>query len=242
MTRRLAVLVALCLTSASQQASANDIIDFLRAVSGPQIPQHYGYQHSYAPAPRYRVPQSRFQQFPQQNRFQQVAPTPTVIQSGLSRRPVTVTRPRSSFTITFGNQGVVRPAVQPVIQPVIQPVPQPPILPPAPTPVRGSFAHLAHQYGHFVTCNVPRFAHVIVKDKDEMAPNAIPVTVAVRSPHLGRFRTCVEEVVYVEVWVPPCPLQRVRVSPCKTKIRLDYGRYEVDIVSRKGLIEIDYDN
>ena len=238
MTRRLAVLVALCLTSASQQASANDIIDFLRAVSGPQIPQQYGYQHPYAATPRYRVPQSRFQHFPQHSRFRQVAPAPGVIQPRLSRRPVTVNRPRSSFTITFGNPGGVRP----VVQPVIQPAPQPPILPPAPAPVRGSFAHLAHQYGDFVTCHVPRFAHVIVKDKDEMAPNAIPVTVAVRSPRLGRFRTCVEEVVYVEVWVPPCPLQRVRVSPCKTKIRLDYGRYEVDIVSRNGFIEIDYDN
>ena len=34
----------------------------------------------------------------------------------------------------------------------------------------------------------------------------------------------------------------MRVSPCKTKIRLDYGRYEVDIVSRGGVIEVDYDN
>ena len=238
MTRRIAVLIALCLTSVSQQASANDIIDFLRAVSGPRIPQQYGYRHSYAATSRYAGPQSRSQQLPMRSRFEHTAPSPAVIRPHLSRRPVTVTRPRSSFKITFHNRGVSPSVVQSAFPTVVQPTHQPPILPPA----RGSFSHLPHQYGDFVTCNVPRFTQVIVKDKDEMAPNAIPVIVAVRSPNLGRFRTCIENVVYVEVWVPPCPLQRVRVSSCKTKIRLDYWRHEVDIISRNGLIEIDYDN
>ena len=83
-----------------------------------------------------------------------------------------------------------------------------------------------------------------VRDACKIAPGAIPVVVAVRDPHLGRFGSCdcVEQLAYVEILAPPCPVQSLRVSPCKTRIRIDYGRYEVTIVSRNGTIDIDYDN
>ena len=138
-------------------------------------------------------------------------------------RPVTIGRPGVSFHVSYGNN--VLPA------------------PPVPPPVYNHHV-LPHQIGEFVTCPVPLERHVVIKDACEIAPNAIPVVIAVRDPHLGRFgsRDCVERIVYVEILVPPCPLQRIRVSPCKTKIRLDYGKYEVDIVSRNGCIEIDYDD
>jgi hypothetical protein len=98
--------------------------------------------------------------------------------------------------------------------------------------------------GDVVICPVRLETCVRIKDADEVAPWAVPVVVVVRDPHLSRFGSCdcIERLVYVEVLVPPCPIQRMRVSPCKTKIRLDYGRYEVDIVSRGGVIEVDYDN
>ncbi|MEQ9409703.1 MAG: hypothetical protein RIK87_18350 [Fuerstiella sp.] len=118
--------------------------------------------------------------------------------------------------------------------PVYAELPQP--------PVPGSFAHLPHQIGSFVTCPVPLETCVRVRDQHRIAPNAIPAVIAVRDPHLGRFGRCVEQIAYVEVLVPPCPVQRVRLSPCKTKLRLDYGRYAIDIVSRNDVIDIDYDN
>ena len=111
-------------------------------------------------------------------------------------------------------------------------------------PAAPAIAAPRHQIGDIVTCPVVLEQHVVVKDCDEIAPDACPVVVAVRAPTLGRYRgrDCQERLVYVEVMVPPCPLQRLRVSPCKTKVRLDYGRYEVDITSRNGCVEIEYDN
>ena len=111
-------------------------------------------------------------------------------------------------------------------------------------PRPGDLDHLPHEYGAVVTCPVPLTACALVRDECRIAPNAVPTVIAVRNPELGRFRSrdCIEECVYVQVMAPPCPPQRVRVSACRTKVRLDYGRYEIDVVSRRGGIEIDYDN
>ena len=143
------------------------------------------------------------------------------------RRPVTIGRPGSSFHVSFGTQA--------------PPVPSIPVLPP---PVSFHQNVLPHQIGEIVRCPVPLEPHVVIKDACEVAPGAVPVVIAVRDPHLGRYgsRGCVERLVYVEVLVPPCPVQRIRVSPCRTKVRLDYGRYEVDIVSRNDCVVIEYDD
>jgi hypothetical protein len=51
-----------------------------------------------------------------------------------------------------------------------------------------------------------------------------------------------ERLVYVQIFDPACPLRDLRVSPCRTRISLNYGPYEVDIKSANGMIVIDYDN
>ena len=104
--------------------------------------------------------------------------------------------------------------------------------------------HLSHQLGDIVTCPLQLEPCVRIKDLDKVAPGAAPVIIAVRAPYLNRFgsRGCIEQLTYVEVRLPPCPVQRIKVSPCKTKIRLHYRRYEVDIVSRGGVVEIDYES
>ncbi len=233
MTRTLfSTTIALALTAAlPNTSSANDIVDFLRAVSGrPQVQYgHRGNHHRHdviqpvsrrssrghdlhGHADSHRAVDLRHLDRRSNGRYR-------------SARPVSIGRSGVSFSVSLGNVA-----------------PPPPIIPVAPAPNFGSYGHLPHQIGSIVTCPVPLETCVHVNDVHRIAPGAIPIVVAVRSPHLGRFGSCVEQLAYVEVLVPPCPLRRARVSPCKTKVRLDYGRYEVDIVSRNGVIEIDYDN
>jgi hypothetical protein len=52
----------------------------------------------------------------------------------------------------------------------------------------------------------------------------------------------VERVVFVQVFVPPCPPRCIHISPCHTRVTMDFGTYEVDIKSKDGLIVVDYDN
>jgi len=66
----------------------------------------------------------------------------------------------------------------------------------------------------------------------------------VRDPHLAGYGThgCVEQLVYVRVFVPPVPLKEMDVSACRTEIVLDYGEWEIKILSRNGIIEVEYDD
>lgn len=224
MTRTILTVAAAISLTFSSSASANDIVDFLRAVSGPSYRGYDRQVSRYTPTrgydPRGHIHDAGYDRYRSRTRYTQ------------TRRPIVTSRPGVNFSVSFGNTA---PQPRPVY------VPQPVLnVPPAP----GSFGHLPHQIGEIVTCNVTLEPHVVIEDACEVAPNAVPVIIAVRNPHLGRYRSrgCVESLVYVEVLVPPCPPQRVRVSPCKTKVRLDYGRYEVDITSRNGCVEIDYDN
>ncbi len=97
------------------------------------------------------------------------------------------------------------------------------------------------ELGQFVNCQVPLATCVRVEHECNIAPNAIPVVVAVRDPHMCDHDVQ-ERLVFVQIFVPPCPVQNVRVSRCRTKISLDFGRYEVDIKSANGIIVVDYDN
>ena len=221
MTRTLfSTTACLLFIAAPTAAPANDIIDFLRALNGGG-----SHRHAVPVQPvsrRHDHDHGRYTTTRHNDRHR-------------TSRPVTLNRPGVSFQVSLGNSAPPRVPVIP------QPLPYVPA--PAPVPVYGGHV-LPHQIGEVVTCPVALEPHVIIKDACEVAPGARPVIIAVRDPHLGRYRSrgCVEQIVYVEVLAPPCPLQRVRVSPCKTKIRLDYGKYEIDIVSRNDAVEIDYDD
>lgn len=260
----LTCLTALTLAIPST-ARANDIVDFLRALNGARsIPvrqarvHDHGRHHAhgqYLPPPVSTCPQDRLRQSQLRQAQLRQSRLDALSRSRYSRR--SLGNSGLSFQVSFGGSPVYTqapPQIQqvpvipsgPVFPPppsVVQPIPHVgPALPALPRP--GDVSHLAHEYGSVVTCPVPLATCVKVRDECRIAPNAVPTVIAVRCPHLGRFRSrdCVERCVYVQVMAPPCPPQRVRVSPCRTKIRLDYGRYEIDIVSRRGVIEIDYDN
>ena len=87
------------------------------------------------------------------------------------------------------------------------------------------------------------FTRVRVKDRKNIHPYARPVVIAVRNPNACKHTcSCCTEPVYIEVLAPPCPLEDVDVSRDGTRIELDYGDYEVDITSRKGVVTVDYDD
>lgn len=97
------------------------------------------------------------------------------------------------------------------------------------------------QLGQFIDCQVPLATCVQVEDECNIALNAVPVVVAVRDPNMCVHET-IERLVYVQIFVPQCRLRDLQVSPCRTRVSLDYGRYEVDIKSGNGVIVVDYDN
>ena len=103
---------------------------------------------------------------------------------------------------------------------------------------------LPHELGVIVTCSVPLESHVRVRNADEIAPHAQPVIVAVRDPHLAAWGShgCVEQLAYIQVFAPPVPLREMKVSPCRTRIDLDYGDWEIKILSRNGVVEVEYDD
>jgi hypothetical protein len=98
-----------------------------------------------------------------------------------------------------------------------------------------------HQIGEIVDCHVPLATCVRVEDECNIAPHAVPIVVAVRDPQ-SCHRGCQERVSFVQIFVPPCPPREIRVSPCRTRLRMDFGQYEVDIKSGNGMIVVDYDN
>ena len=235
------MLSVVCLTA--PVSSANDIVDFLRAIQGPPVRQYQPVSTRSRVTSSIHDPRARDIHVHDRNVHDRHSAV-DLRQSQFARSRVSTVRPaqsRVSFNISFGNAPRFAQLPAPPV-PVAPVLPNHGLYPVAPAP--GNFGHVPHQPGDIVACPVHLETCVKIKDIDEIAPGAIPVIVAVRDPHLAKFGSsrCVEQLVYVEVLVPPCPLQRLKVSPCKTKIRLDYGRYEVDITSRNGVIEIDYDN
>ncbi|MCA9058454.1 MAG: hypothetical protein KDA85_08145, partial [Planctomycetaceae bacterium] len=99
-----------------------------------------------------------------------------------------------------------------------------------------------YQPGQIVDAPVPLAPFVRIEDPQNIAPNAIPIVVAVRTPGLCDHACdcCTESVVFVQVMAPPCPVRKLKVSPCRTRVDLDFGTYEITITSTAGVITVDY--
>jgi hypothetical protein len=109
---------------------------------------------------------------------------------------------------------------------------------PAPAPTAPA-AIEGLSYGSVVSEGVAAYPHVRVGDPHKVAPGAVPVLVAVRDPNACRKGPA--GMVFVQVCLPPCPPCKVSVNKLGTKVELDYGKYEVDLISRNGVVIIDYD-
>lgn len=230
MTRNILSAAVLSLTLSSS-ASANDIVDFLRALSGP-APQTYRHHdvHSVRGHGPFAVPvglrgSARDPRF--DSRFDPSFDPrfDSRFDAGHHRsdfRGATRQLPRSRFDVAV-NIGPDRNLRGPIHR----------------TPLRHA---PMHHIGEVVTCPVPLEHHVVVRNACDIAPRSVPTVVAIRNPHLPAFGTprCIESLVYVEVMAPNRPPRDVIVSPCQTKICLDYGRYEIHVQSCHGMITVTY--
>ncbi|HUG90574.1 MAG TPA: hypothetical protein VML55_07065 [Planctomycetaceae bacterium] len=88
------------------------------------------------------------------------------------------------------------------------------------------------------------FRHVKYDDTDEAHPCGVMRLVAVKDPRSCRRACdcCVTRLVLVEVCVPPSGSPKVKVSRDGRKVELDYGKYEIEIESKKGYVEVEYDD
>jgi hypothetical protein len=101
----------------------------------------------------------------------------------------------------------------------------------------------------------PLFPRVKYEDRHHIHPCATPTIVQVLDPctdtgRRGLFRhhrqvvdcdACGPQCVYVEICVPPgCP--KVKVERSGRKVKYDYGDYKVEVTSKDGYVEVDYDD
>jgi hypothetical protein len=119
---------------------------------------------------------------------------------------------------------------------IVNPIPQP-----LPVPVH---PNQIPAFGDVVTCEVPLYKRVRVRDRHNIARNARPMVIAIKDPAACGHTCdcCANRVSYVQVMAPPREPKCVTVSPCGRKIRMDFGKYEIDIVSHPNMIKVDYDN
>jgi len=96
---------------------------------------------------------------------------------------------------------------------------------------------------------VPLYQHVRYRDERNIAPCAIPQIVMVKDPcpppcdPCNRCATPPVQCVAVEICVPPCSECPPKVT-CKrggAYVKYDYGKYRVEIRSKKGVVTVDYD-
>ena len=93
------------------------------------------------------------------------------------------------------------------------------------------------------------FRCVDYDDLDNIAPCAVSKVVSIVDPcykpcGCNCCCKCSPKCVYVKICVPrcsPCPPE-VTVSRNGRKVRYDYGKYAVDIVSKNGKVYVDYDD
>lgn len=163
------------------------------------------------------------------------------------------TRSRSTIGLRVGYQEVIpTPPTRRLPGPAIIPPSPVPALPPIsrsritvptiPSPIVPRHPHV--EFGEVVTCEVPLYRRLRVRDRHNIARGARPMVVAVKAPGAcdHACSCCANEIVYVRVMAPPCPPKCVTVSPCGRHVRMDFGKYEIDIVSMANLVKVDYDN
>ena len=112
-------------------------------------------------------------------------------------------------------------------------------MPPAPIPEQGTAT--VQPAGAPVTL----FECVKYKDSRNIAPCAVPMIVSVPDPCACKSACnccCEPKCVYVKICVPPCGCSEVKWKRHGEKLVYDFGKYEVEITSRKGVVVVDYDD
>ncbi len=136
-------------------------------------------------------------------------------------------------------------SVRPVQGPTLQPIPEAQPAAPAAGPRPAVGAQPIPATASVVTL----YPNVRYKDQKNIAPCAVPQIVMVKDPCPPACDPCNPcatppvQCVAVQICVPPC-------SPCPPKItckrdgayvKYDFGKYRVEIRSKKGCVTVDYD-
>ncbi len=82
---------------------------------------------------------------------------------------------------------------------------------------------------------VALYDRVRFRDEHQAHPYGIPTVIAVADP---RDRSC---VVHVEVCMPPCECEKITRNRRGNRVTYDFGQYEIEIISRLGVVIVDYD-
>lgn len=120
---------------------------------------------------------------------------------------------------------------------IAAPAPAPPVLAPEPDP-------------QFPVESQPQalpvlelYTHVKYEDLDNVHPRAIKKIVAVKDPRTPCVPCAEPSCVYIEICVPPCDRFKFEVKrKDHSKVEYDYGDYEVEITSKRGVVYVDYDD
>ncbi|MFM9964833.1 MAG: hypothetical protein ACKV2Q_26810 [Planctomycetaceae bacterium] len=113
--------------------------------------------------------------------------------------------------------------------------------PPSPTP------EPMHEHAHVVAGGSVGLYHCVkYKDLDNVACCAKPMIVSVTDPCWKPDPCnpcCKPPCVMVQICVPDqcCP-PKVKCSKDGRQVSYDFGKYAVEVRSKKGYVEVDYDN
>jgi len=113
--------------------------------------------------------------------------------------------------------------------PNLQPIPDPP------SPSQPSLQPIPVELYH----------RVKYEDLDNIHPLAVKKIVAVKDPCATKdvCGSCQPPCVYVMICVPPCDKFKYEIKrKDHSKVEYDYGDYEVEITSKKGVVYVDYDD
>jgi hypothetical protein len=140
-------------------------------------------------------------------------------------------------TLAFGRPISARTVQGPVLQPIpeVQPAGPMPAVGTEPIPAGASVVTL--------------YPNVRYKDEKNIAPCAIPQIVMVKDPCPVACEPCNPcatppvQCVAVQICVPscsPCP-PKITCKRCGEYVKYDFGKYRVEIRSKKGCVTVDYD-
>ena len=142
---------------------------------------------------------------------------------------------------TFGRDPILVPRFSAPVgynQPAPTPVPEAGIVPPPSSHIMpGAPVAPGTIVGNAYECvGIPLYRNVRVIQRRNIHPCAVRKVVSVPDP----CNPCC--CVYIEICVPPCACECVTVNRRGDKVRFDYGRYAVDVTSRRGRLLVDYDD
>jgi hypothetical protein len=117
--------------------------------------------------------------------------------------------------------------------------------PPAPAPASESYATSEPMsVQESVAAPMALYHCVRYKDCDDKHPCAVPMIVSIVDPCACHdpCSCCAPACVQVQICVPPCGCPKIKRSRNGHKVEYDYGKYEIELKSKDGVVTVEYDD